>query len=307
MRGEEVLSEEQGVVDGEQLAGMVQQVRPVVWSVLGSMASVEVVDDVLQQTWESAWRVRGRFDPAKGTLHAWVVTIARRRAIDHVRSLQRDRSIQDRAEDIATSRVASSASLTVEDHAEATIDALHARQRVSKVLSVVEDVIASREASARALALVLVFGDDLALASRALGVAPDALRESRRELLRCCQVVVRAQALSESTAPVTMRALIGCLPDEGENGQWIRQTAMACAHAGGRLEDVSVGHVMQATGFSHSTARQYLAQTRHLLHVAATVIARRPGPRTAAAEPLDRTGQVYRMPVREDRERAQGA
>ncbi|WP_413543113.1 RNA polymerase sigma factor [Citricoccus nitrophenolicus] len=301
------MPEVQTTVDGEVLAGMVQQVRPVVWSVLGSMASVEVVDDVLQQTWESAWRVRARFDPAKGSLHAWVVTIARRRAIDHVRSLQRDRVIQDRAEDIATSRVMSSASLTQVDHAEATVEALHARQRVSKVLSVVEDVIVSREATARALALVLVFGDDLGVASRALGVAPDALRESRRELLRCCQVVVRAQALSESEAPVTMRALIECLPDEGETGQWIRQTAMACAHAGGRLEDVSVGHVMQATGFSHSTSRQYLAATRHLLHVAATVIARRQRPRSSQTTSAGRNGQVHRMPERRTRVRAEGA
>lgn len=301
------IAEELVGLSGNELAEMVRQIRPVVWSTLGSMATPGVVDDVLQQTWESAWRVRDRFDPKRGTLHAWVVTIARRRAIDHVRSLQRQQALQDRAEHLAISRVASSASLVAEDHSEATVDALHARQRVTKVLAVVEDVIASREATARALALILVFGGDVEVASRALGVSIDALREARRELVRCCQVVVKAQAVATSEVMVTKRVLIECLPDEGENGQWIRQTAMACVHAGGRLEDVTVGHVMQATGFSHSTARQYLAHTRHLLHVAATVIARGQASPTSTAQPLVGTRRASKIPESGARARAKGA
>jgi RNA polymerase sigma-70 factor, ECF subfamily len=48
--------------------------------------------------------------------------------------------------------------------------------------------------------------------------------------------------------------------------------ALACARAGGRFEAVTVTHVMDVTGFSHNTARQYLAETRHLLQVAMTVL-----------------------------------
>ena len=269
-------------VDGEVLAGVVQSIHPVIWSTLGARANPETVADVAQATWESAWRVRDRFDQDKGTLHAWVVTIARRRAVDHLRSVERDRVLQNQAEQIATSRMASSASLVVEDHAGVTVDALEARQTLARVLSVVEEVISSREATARAMALVLVFGDDLQVASRALGVSKDALRESRRELMRCCQIVMKAQQAADQGRPATMRTLIECLPEEGETGNWIRQTAMVCAQAGGRMDEVTVGDVMKATGFSQSTARQYLAQVKHLLRVAATVLTTT-GPSTHAA------------------------
>lgn len=269
-------------LDGEVLADVVQRIHPVIWSTLGSLADPETVADVAQATWESAWRVRHRFDEDKGTLHAWVVTIARRRAVDHLRSVKRDRVLQEQAEEIATSRVGSSASLVADDHSTLTLDALEARQTLARVLSVVEDVISSREATARALALVLVFGDDLQAASRALGVSKDALRESRRELMRCCQIVMKAQQAADEGRPATMRTLIECLPEDGETGNWIRQTAMVCAQSGGRIDEVTVGDVMKATGFSQSTARQYLAQVKHLLRVAATVLATT-GPNAHAA------------------------
>ena len=130
----------------------------------------------------------------------------------------------------------------------------------------------SSEMTARALAVVLVFDDDVAAASEAMGVSTTALRQARRELVRCARVVRAAQELGRSQGQVTMRALIGCLPDDGDAGDWARQVALACVQAGGRLEDVTVEHVMRSTGFSHSTSRQYLAEVRHLLRVAVTVV-----------------------------------
>jgi RNA polymerase sigma factor (sigma-70 family) len=47
------------------------------------------VDDVVQVVLVEVWRFRGRFDPSR-SLEAWVLTIARRRAIDHLRSRRRD-------------------------------------------------------------------------------------------------------------------------------------------------------------------------------------------------------------------------
>ena len=47
------------------------------------------IDDVVQVVFVEVWRFRNRFDPSR-SLEAWVLTIARRRAIDHMRSRRRD-------------------------------------------------------------------------------------------------------------------------------------------------------------------------------------------------------------------------
>jgi RNA polymerase sigma-70 factor (ECF subfamily) len=43
-------------------------------------------EDVLQEVYLIVWRRAAAFDPAKGSADAWLATIARRRAIDAVRS-----------------------------------------------------------------------------------------------------------------------------------------------------------------------------------------------------------------------------
>lgn len=45
--------------------------------------------DVTQDVFVSAWRARHQFDPERGTLAGWLVGIAKRRIIDHVRREQR--------------------------------------------------------------------------------------------------------------------------------------------------------------------------------------------------------------------------
>lgn len=54
-------------------------------------------EDVLQETWLHAWRTAASFDPARGTVVAWLVTIARSRAIDRVRSEGSRRRAMDTA------------------------------------------------------------------------------------------------------------------------------------------------------------------------------------------------------------------
>src|SRR5215470_5501164 len=49
---------------------------------LGDRASAE---DVQQQVYLEAWRRAGDYDPRRGGLLTWLLTIARSRAIDHLR------------------------------------------------------------------------------------------------------------------------------------------------------------------------------------------------------------------------------
>jgi RNA polymerase sigma-70 factor (ECF subfamily) len=63
--------------------------------IVGSASDAE---EVLQDSWLQAWRSARTFDPARGALGAWLVTIARTRALDRLRSVGSRR----RAEGAAT-------------------------------------------------------------------------------------------------------------------------------------------------------------------------------------------------------------
>lgn len=58
-------------------------------SVIGNVVHQEVdTDEVLQDILLQTWRQIGRYSPAQGTLLAWIVTLARRRAVDRLRRKQ---------------------------------------------------------------------------------------------------------------------------------------------------------------------------------------------------------------------------
>jgi RNA polymerase sigma-70 factor (ECF subfamily) len=58
-------------------------------SVIGSVVHEEgEADDVLQEILIQVWRESGRYSPKAGKLLGWVVTLARRRAIDRLRRKQ---------------------------------------------------------------------------------------------------------------------------------------------------------------------------------------------------------------------------
>ena len=62
------------------------------------LASAHEAEEVLQDAWLQAWKRAESWDPARGTVAAWLLTLARSRAIDRIRSL----SARQRAETAAT-------------------------------------------------------------------------------------------------------------------------------------------------------------------------------------------------------------
>ena len=56
-------------------------------------------DDICQEAFLSIWRSGGRYDPARGNVRSWMLSITHNRAIDQIRRSRRhdDRQIQDDA------------------------------------------------------------------------------------------------------------------------------------------------------------------------------------------------------------------
>lgn len=259
----------------EAITEVVSNIYPVIASQLGNLATTDDIADVAQSTWESAWRSRDKFDSSKGTLESWIIAIARRRAIDAFNQKLSQIESQKAAEQLAKAGDRSEPGFSVEtaDPANQVIDSLDASHEVTAILRIVENVIQNPAAIARGLSLILIFDDDIDLAAATLGISHDSLRRSRRELILCCQVVANAREVvwQRGAQPVTLRILIQCLPEFTEAGDWTRQLAVAVASAGG-FEAVTIEHVMDVTGYSYHTARQYLVQSQHLIQVAATAI-----------------------------------
>jgi len=68
---------------------------PVVVRILRSPADAE---DVLQEAWVQVWKRSASFDPRRGTVAAWLLTVARTRALDRYRSMASRGRAESRAD-----------------------------------------------------------------------------------------------------------------------------------------------------------------------------------------------------------------
>ncbi|GAA5094372.1 sigma-70 family RNA polymerase sigma factor [Microbacterium yannicii] len=108
-RGTSVDDEEERELCGRFAAGderALEQIyrrwSPIVFTlalrVLGDRGDAE---DVTQKTFVSAWTSRASYDPAKGRLSTWLVTIARRRIADTLETRRRVRELQEKLQRFA--------------------------------------------------------------------------------------------------------------------------------------------------------------------------------------------------------------
>lgn len=85
---------EERLVAGDQTAlrDIYHEHSPLVLGLCRKLVGPEA-EDLAQQVFLDAWKSRSRFDPAKGSLGAWLTGIVRFRAIDHWRASGRRPSV----------------------------------------------------------------------------------------------------------------------------------------------------------------------------------------------------------------------
>lgn len=89
--GDEVIAQHFRAGDDQALAVAYQRWSPLVYTTaLRSTGSAADAADVTQAVFVSAWRGHHGFDPQKGSLPAWLMSITRRRIADHWEERSRD-------------------------------------------------------------------------------------------------------------------------------------------------------------------------------------------------------------------------
>jgi RNA polymerase sigma-70 factor (ECF subfamily) len=103
---------------------------PLVFSICRKALGDTAANEVTQDVFVSAWQSRHQFDPERGTLGAWLVGIAKRRIIDHLRREQRHT-----ARLVVDHDVERVESPQVDDRPEQRFDRLALRMQVARALS----------------------------------------------------------------------------------------------------------------------------------------------------------------------------
>ena len=149
------------VAGGDQVAfeTVYDRVAPAVFGlVLRVLRDSAQSEEVAQEALLEIWRTAGRFDPARGTALAWVMTIAHRRAVDRVRAERAAAAREARAASAASPPAADEVAEIVESSLQAErvrdcLDGLTGTQRESITLAYYSGLSYPQVASALGVAL----------------------------------------------------------------------------------------------------------------------------------------------------------
>lgn len=72
-------------------------------------------EDVTQKTFVSAWTSRASYDPAKGKISTWLVTITRRRIADTLEARRRVRELQEQLQQFAVTEESAASDIDLGD------------------------------------------------------------------------------------------------------------------------------------------------------------------------------------------------
>ena len=142
--------------DPDALSLVYERFGSLVYSIaLRSLGARSDAEDVTQQVFVSAWRSRATFDPGRGTLGGWLVTITRNKVADVLRERQRDSRVLRQAAGSVTVQAPEAPSDQVIDRIVLAdeLAQLPEAQRLVMVLAFYSDL--THEQTARVLGLPL--------------------------------------------------------------------------------------------------------------------------------------------------------
>jgi RNA polymerase sigma-70 factor (ECF subfamily) len=85
------------------LAELYDRTNPLVYGLaLRIVREPSVAEDIMQEVYMQVWRRADAFDPERGAVLSWIVTIARSRALDRLRSSNARLTRENQAEDLDT-------------------------------------------------------------------------------------------------------------------------------------------------------------------------------------------------------------
>ena len=73
-----------------------QTVRRIYGTVLRVLRAPEHAEEVTQEVYAELWQQAARYEPSKGSVISWMTTVARRRAVDRVRSVSSEMAREER-------------------------------------------------------------------------------------------------------------------------------------------------------------------------------------------------------------------